>query len=182
MNLVPVQIESFLIPYLFEKYDGQEAIYRGVRVKQITITQKTPIGKYIRLLCERVEVQKKNTSYNIFISVCSQAHWKGSIYTYVDGRRSFLALPKSAQSVVNATFKEEFYNAFYFYVNGFAEKGQVKTGIKNFIDRYNLYEFGFNYLALERRYNRERSKRERNAELADLSVNMEIRLSNFTDK
>lgn len=156
MTLVPLKIEPYLVPYLFEKYKGSEASYRGVRVKKIRILQHDSLGKYIRLVCDRINVNARGTEYNIFLSVSKKGEIKGSVFTYKDGRHSFLAIPEREHAVINRMIEDEFFNSFYFFVEGYYRHGNAREGIRLWIERYHLDEFDIKLDRLEKHFHRKK--------------------------
>lgn len=150
---VPVNIRPHLVKYLIEQFPAhEEAKYCGKHVKSVKIKTNSPLGKYIRAMCVKAKVPEKAVNYNFFFSVeenCAE----GNVYAYKNGKYSFLMFPQEFIEDLNEMLEEMFRMNFFYFVEGYRMTGQYgsrKEAIRLFIDRYELYEHGFNMETLEK--------------------------------
>lgn len=158
-SLVPVKIRPHLVKYLFERFPTEkerESHYCGKKVKSVRINTNSPLGKYIRSMCVKSDYPQNPAHFNFFFSVddnCST----GSLYGYKSGKYSFLKFPEEFIEDLNEMLEEMFYISFYYFVEGYRqtkEFGGRSEAIRVFIDRYDLYECGFNFSTLDKRFTR----------------------------
>lgn len=154
---VPVSIRPHLVKFLIEQFPAhKEAQYCGKKVKSVKIKTNSPLGKYIRSMCLKTDFPEKVSSYNFFFSVeetCS----KGNVYAFKNGKYNFLKFPGEFVEDLNEMLEEIFRMNFYYFVEGYKMTGQYgsrKEAIRLFIDRFELYEYGFNMESMEQTFTR----------------------------
>lgn len=155
--LVPVKIRPHLVKYLMDRFPTHaEAVYCGKRVKSVKIKTNSPLGRYIRSMMVKADVPEKATNFNFFFSVEENCA-KGSVYSYQSGKYSFLKFPQEFIEDLNELLEDMFRMAFFYFVEGYRMTGKFgdrKEAIRLFIDKYELYEYGFNLDILEKQYTR----------------------------
>jgi len=160
-TLIPVHIKPHLIPFLFKKLKCVDCTYEGRAVKAARVTNKTSLGRWIRILLEKS--QKKvlcDNSLQTFLMVQEvpviEAFMRTS-YKYEDGRNGFLILPDGAQKLINEYLEEEFETASMFFIHSRHQaegEGSLDSAILEFFGKYDLEEFNFNTLRIRRAYYR----------------------------
>lgn len=159
--LIPVNIRPHLVPFLFLEFQGVEATYYNKRVKAVKISTRNMLGKLIRILVAKADLPKSTHKKDaIFLSIKEEqrkTEYFGKIYRYVDGRNSFLYLPEEGVTLINEHLEGVFRSALLFYLDGWVESNGSDTiaqGIKNFLEKYDLENHGFEINALRTNYYR----------------------------
>lgn len=152
LTCVPVYIRPHLVKFLIDQFPpDKEAMYCGKRVKSVKIRTNSPLGKYIRSMCVKADYPAKSSNYNFFFSVEEKVA-EGSVYGYKNGQYHFLRFPEQFIEDLNEMLEEIFRMSFFYFVDGYRTSGRYgsrKEAIRLFIDRYELYEHGFNIDTLE---------------------------------
>lgn len=156
-SLVPVKIRPHLIKYLYENFPAEkEAKYRGKEVKSVRVSVNSPLGKYIRSMCVKIDYPLKIENFNFFFSVDENVS-AGSVYAYQCGKHTFLRFPEEFIDDLNELLESMFRLSFYYFVEGVRQSGKYGSraeAVRMFIDRYDLYEHGFTFDALNKNYGR----------------------------
>lgn len=152
LTCVPVKIRPHLVKFLIDQFPiDRDAQYCGKRVVSVKIKSNSPIGKYIRSMCVKVDYPAKADNYNFFFSV-NETESEGTVYGYKNGKYRFLELPEQFIDDLNELLEEVFRMNFTYFVEGFRMTGMYgsrREAIRLFIDRYDLFEYGFNMDTLE---------------------------------
>ena len=153
-----------MVSFFFKESDGKEAMYGNKRVKPIVFSTASSIGKIVRLLMVKSEKPQKIDHFNMVLTISDNATSKtydGALYTFVNGRNNWLKLPEEANQDINDLLEDIFKMAFIYYVNGCVENNTdsgVIYAIDNFINKYDLLEFGLSTDTLRRLYYREKKR------------------------
>lgn len=165
MSLVPIQIRPHLVPFFFEESEGEEAFYCGKKHKSVLFSPTvSSVGRIIRLLMVKSDVPLKVKDFNLFLTISDtpdKKTYSGTFYKQVDGRNSFLKLPKEAGEDINDLLEDIFRMSFISYMKGCAENNSdavIVEAINKFIDRYDLLEFGYSNDTLRKLYYRGKKK------------------------
>lgn len=160
--LVPVYIQPYLVPFLYQHFRAEEkAEINGKKVKSVIIDKSTVFGKEIRLLLKKSNRKKEcDTTRTIFFSIKEQERkddYFAVIYTSQDGRSSYLEMPEEGVRFINERLEEYLNDAMLFFIHGFhtkkGDQGLLK-GIDIFLDKYDLYNHGYDVAAVRRKYYR----------------------------
>lgn len=160
--LVPVYIKPHLIPFLYQHFKSDDkACINGKKVKAVLINSHTSFGATIRLLIRKSNTKARcDKNPSIFLSLQEYEDYRsyfGVIYKSADGRSSFLELPQEGVVFINNTLQEMMDNAMLYFIKGFHEKEGLQglsVGIHLFIEKYNLFEFGYDVAAIRQKYYR----------------------------
>lgn len=142
--------------------EGYEIDFEDHKAKVIPINHWSVLGRYIRMMVHACEKPDPTEEYNLLLSVVNRvdkSKRKATVYKMVDGRKAFLYIPKEFERDLNEFFQKMFENSFFNFVEGYRQQeylGAVRDGIRLFIEKYNLYEVGYTYAALEQTYMRMR--------------------------
>lgn len=160
--LVPVYIKPYLVPFLYQHFKADEkAQINGKKVKSVIIDKRTNFGKTIRLLVKKTH-QKEDcvTTPTFFFSIQEKQEkddYFGVIYNSQDGRSSYLEMPEEGVLFINERLEEKLLECMMFFIYGYhskeGKKGLMK-GIDIFLDKYNLYDHGYDVAAVRRKYYR----------------------------
>lgn len=164
--LIPVNIRPHLVPFLFKEFPGISATYMGKKVKAVKVSSRNTFGKLIRLLAEESDQPPRcDTNYTIFLSLTEiQRGASGKVYSFSDGRYSFLKMPAEGVKMINDELESKFRAATLFYLEGWvAKQGPqgLQQGINKLIDQYRLLEFGFDPSSMRRNYYRWKKEQSR---------------------
>lgn len=165
MAVAPINIREHLVPFFFKESEGKEAMYLNKRVKAVLFSPTvSSVGRIIRLLMEKSGQPLKVDNFNMFLTISEAGNrkkYKGEFYKQESGKNSFLKLPPEANGDINDLLEDIFRMSFVSYINGCIEnnnEGIVIKAIDNFIDKYDLLEFGYSNDTLRRLYYREKKK------------------------
>ena len=161
-TLVPVYIKPKLVLFMYHQFKSDtKACINGKRVKAVKITNKTHLGRSIKLLLKKSNSKPlKDITYSLFLSIEEQTRnnkYFGVAYKKVDGRYSYLEIPEEGVKYINDELEEAMHNSMFFFIDGFHNKeGRqgLEHGINIFCQRYNLFEFGYDVHSIRRRYYR----------------------------
>jgi len=150
MSIVPVKIRAHLVPYFFKESDGEVYSYGKQKVKTALFSPDvSSVGKIIRLLMTKSGTPLKVDNFNLCLKVCDEGNhrtYSGQFYKHESGRNSFLMLPEEANNDINDLLEDIFRMSFVSYINGCVENNDeavVVFAIDKWIDKYDLFEFGF---------------------------------------
>ena len=163
MSIVPIIIRPHLIPFFFKESEGREAAYGNKRVKSVLFSPTvSSLGRMIRLLMQKAGKPLDVNNFNLYLTISDDGNTKkytGEFYKHESGRNSFLMLPKEVNDDINDLLEDIFRMAFTNYVTGCAENNEkdlVSAAINKWIDKYDLFEFGFSHDTLRQVYYREK--------------------------
>lgn len=158
MPHVPVHIKPHLVAFFFKEMEGQEINYLNFRAKAITLAFSSSLSKFLRITLQKADVPVKLDNYRILLAISDKREYKGSIYKMDSDKKHFLVLPEEINNDINDLLEDIFRIAFIYYVLGHSENESgksVRTAIMQFIENYELFEFGFDIEGLRRYYYRE---------------------------
>ncbi len=162
-SLIPFTIKPHLVPFLFNELKLVETKNGDKKVSAAKVTCDTVLGRIIRLLLKPTDKKPLcDISHQTFLLVHEQPITKSLLdkdYPHLDGRSSFLYLPKSGEEFINAHLDHIFKTAHLFYIHSWSEKKGdegIDIGIVKFLSKYNLEEFNFNISRIRRDYYRKR--------------------------
>ena len=158
-TIVPVNIRPHLVPFFYQEFVGVEAQYLNRKVKAAKISTRSHFGKIIRLMLEKSGMPVKGSKYNMFLSVrdIESDDFFGSLYSYQAGTYNFLRLPEKGCALLNDHLEDAFRISLTSFIIGFNanKRGDIEEALNQFIDAYNLREFGFEVATLRRYYDRQ---------------------------
>lgn len=163
MSVVPMVVRPHLVPFFFKESDGEEAAYGNKRVKASLFSPHiSSFGRVIRLLMVKAGCTYPVENFNMFLTISDFGNgkaYKGEFYKCINGKHSFLKLPKEANDDINDMMEDMFRMSFISYMNGCIEnngEAVVVFAIDKFIDKYDLLEFGYTTDTLRQLYYREK--------------------------
>jgi len=181
-SVVPLKLRPHLIPFFYKEFKSEvSAHYLKSRVKACKIDSTSSIGKLIRISLEKCEYPIKPQKFYIYLSVQEKITDKSTakFYKTVSGTHSFLKVPEKVASDINDIFEDIFRYSFVNTVTialKYAPDLKVNKIILDFMEEYNLDEYGFRLDSLRSLYNREIRKKHKLNRMQSKSSN---RVLNF---
>jgi hypothetical protein len=161
--LIPLNIKPYLVPFFFKELEGAEARYLNKKVKAINITNVSSLGNIIRMFLVKSELPARFDKICFFLQIQESVkkEYKGSVFKVDSGKRSFLKVPEEVSNMVNDLLEDYFRISFIYYLEGYKKSNpnpKIRPAIENFMQEYDLYEFGFTSQSLRTMYYREQRK------------------------
>jgi|SRR5690606_17890796 hypothetical protein len=161
--LIPVHIKPYLVPFFFKEMEGKEARYLNKKVKSVNIANVSSFGSIVRMLLVRTELPSKFDKLSFFLQISESVkkEYKGSVYKVCSGKTSFLKVPEEVNNMLNDLLEDYFRLCFVYYLEGYKksnDKAKIRPAIEDFMEDYELYEFGFTCQSLRTMYYREQRK------------------------
>ena len=159
MSLIPCEIRSHLVPFLFEQFEGKEASYQGVKVSSIRFLPSSSIASFLYELTDYKKKRGKQDHFIMFLSVERKKNlsYSGMIYTDTRGIKEKLMLPEEKVKAFNNLLEDIFRIALVFHVKGCVMAGtSVMNAIETFAKAYDLEENGIEAENLRQLYYREK--------------------------
>ena len=159
MNLIPCEIRSHLVSFLFEQFEGKKASYEGVTVSSVRFLPSSSMASF---LYELVEYKKKRGKQDHFlmhltIDVKKNFSYSGLIYTDCRGVKEKLMLPEEKVKTFNNLLEDIFRIALVFHTKGCVNSGMsVMSALEKFASEYSLEENGMEIENLRQLYYREK--------------------------
>ena len=159
-SYVPINIKPHLAAFFFQEIDGKEIHYLKSRAKSFEISKLPSLNNIIRILLVTTDIPIKNSEISILLTIDESDDKKiftGTFYKPVSGKNHFLKVPPEANKIINNLLEDIFNISLVYYVLGHVEsdsKSPIKNGLDSFIDKYDLYELGFSYEGLRKRFYR----------------------------
>lgn len=179
--LIPVQIRPYLIPFFFKELEGTEARYLNKKVKAVNITGVSSLGSIIRLLLVRADLPQPIDKVSIFLHMQEslKKEYRGTLFKVHSGKTNFLKVPEEVAKIINDLLEDYFRISFIYYLEGYKKanpNAKIRPGIEDFMEEYELYEFGFNVNMLRTLYYREKNK---NTKLSRIQYKVPPRIGVF---
>lgn len=162
-SVVPVQLRSHLIPFFSKQFNANtEAHYLNQKVKACKIDIKSSIGKMIRIALEKCDYPVKPKDFFIYFQVPNKIKKSvADIYVSANGANSFLQVPPEVANDINDLFED-----FLRYtlvvkvqeVKRYAPNISIDVLISDFMEEYELDNYGIKKSALRRMCDREIEK------------------------
>ncbi len=164
--LVPVHIKPYLVPFFFKEMEGTEARYLNKRVKAVKIIRASALGNIIRTLLAKSDLPSRFEKISIFLQIQESVkkEYKGTIFKTASGNNSFLKVPEEVNEIINDLLEEYFRIGFIYYMEGYLHanpKGKIRPAIEEFMNIYDLYDFGFTSQSFRVLYYREKNKKQK---------------------
>lgn len=161
-TLIPVNLRPHLVSFFYQQFDSYEVELYGKRVNEVKIHTRSVLGRYIRMMVCRIDKPILNfeTNFNIIFSINDTERSKifsTDKYKFVDGTKTFLFIPDYFEKDLNELLQKEFETSLFYFIEGYRannEYGAMREGARLFMDRYDLYEHGYSYAAIEQIYMR----------------------------
>lgn len=155
-QLVNVQIRSHLIPFFYEEMEGTLASYNGQKVKMVRLLPSSSLANYIytQINYEKKD-QVKQDSFLFYLSIKTRAFnvLHGTVYIDKKGVKSELLMPLDKVRDLNNILEDIFRMSLVSFVDGFFFAGSKKSqGIRVFMEKYNMIEYGFEFSAIKKMY------------------------------
>ncbi|GEM_PF-3497639 len=162
MNIAPVEVPGYIIPYIIRECAGVHLEQQGDFFADIRIEPNSVFGMFLTRTI-RPDYKVKFYQIRIFTrKVGLQRAFSSDILEYKNNAEFQIDL--SFTDLDNFyRFLDSIFNAsFYFFLQGFCDgntqdREKIKNGINKFIDRYDLLEYGFNENQLRIMYYRYRT-------------------------
>jgi len=159
-STVPVHIHSHLVPFFFQEFEGIEAVYLNKKVKAAKISTRKALGKIIRMLMVKTDKPEEVDKFHLYLSIQDRESSKkffGQVYKYSNGNNSFLKLPEAGHALINDHLENIFRTAMIYFIEGNItenESAQIRKACDMFLQKYDLYEHGFENESVRRYYYR----------------------------
>lgn len=161
MEQKPLEIRPHLIPFLFEELEGNEAAHDNVNAKFIPFQNKSSMARYLH--CQMGYKSSDNKPKFLFYLVICQKnklHFSGSVYIETKGLKEKLFIDAEKVTEFNNLIEDVFRVSFKSFVDGCLFAGlSLKNAIEYFLDKYDLYEFGYDFENFRMIYYRQKNKR-----------------------
>lgn len=162
---VPIQVRPHLVAFFFREIEGEEVHYLKSKSKSFSISEYPSLSAIMRILLVITDHPVKHDEVSILLTINESENKKmfeGSFFKPVSGRNHFLKFPEGSSKIVNDLLEDIFNLSLTHYVLGHIESSQkapIKTALTLFIEKYDLYELGFSYETLRKRFYRTNAKR-----------------------
>jgi hypothetical protein len=166
MQPILTNLRPHLVSFFFKEFEGKEAVCDGKKVKAVKIAASSSLGIWFKLFSLVVDPDAKVPDYyNIYLSMTelgNTRYYQANYYKFehIKGGNPFICMPEQANEAINLMFEDIFRMSFINFLDGYVQGngGMVKEGINEFIEKYDLLEFGFSNESLRVLYYREKKK------------------------
>lgn len=156
IQLYPIEVPGYLIPFIIKEMGGISVLHQSEEFTRIIVEPKSILGMFLR---RRIRPDYKVKHYCLTI-------YSKKIGTKRAFSTDIMEFQVDAEFRIDLSFEEleAFYKfldsafrcSFYFFVKGYCagsiSKRSIKEGIWNFIEQYNLLEYGYNENQLRERF------------------------------
>lgn len=160
-NIVPVKLNSHLIPFFYKEFEGEEANYRGVKVKACKIAPESSLGFMIKTLLQKCEIPVKHSKFYVYISFNDSTR-DCTLYNVESGKNNFLYVPEHLNKKLNTIFEDLFRLAFQYHTQGMLKNNPelyVRDAIESFMVEYKMDDYGFQLESIRKILNRGRKNK-----------------------
>jgi hypothetical protein len=157
--IIPCQIRSHLVPFLFEQFEGKQASYQGTTVSSIRFLPSSSIAKFLYELMDYKKKRGKQDHFVMYLTIerKKNLNYSGMIYTDNHGVKEKLLLPEEKVKAFNSLLEDIFRIALVFHVKGCVKSGMsVMNSLEAFASEYDLEENGIEVENLRQLYYREK--------------------------
>jgi hypothetical protein len=157
--IVPCEIRSHLVPFLFEQFEGKRASYQGETVSSIRFLPSSSIASFLYELMEYKKKRGKQDQFLMHLTIKRKKNlsYSGMIYVDVRGVKDKLMLPEEKVKAFNNLLEDIFRIALVFNVKGCVKAGMsVMNALEAFAQEYELEENGIEIQNLRQLYYREK--------------------------
>lgn len=162
-EIISFPFRPHLALYLYTHITNQEIESLQHFHKPLDIDLRSPHGKIIRLLLERVDypqVKKVKKGFRFWVSIPKKAGNHPRLM--VDGQRAGLAMPLQAVELINDLYEMIFRDHYLTFVHGYVHGNQgnrfsVRQATEIFIEKYDLELAHYTYDMLVKHYKRSHS-------------------------
>ncbi len=158
--LVPFRLSDHLIHYFFREFSGMTRRYLGREVKVIPLDKNSVVGKYIIANLKKTDYPTARIrEFTLFVEMANVERkmycTKQKLFKKENLENSFVELPDEFMNDVEDFLDDIFRQNFFWFVHGSVSCGaKVQTVIKQFMDKYNLWDLGFDVEQLRQQYYR----------------------------
>ncbi len=160
---VPVLIRPQLVPFLFKEFEGKQAHYDSRTVKSVVFLPSSSITSYLHAQINYTKdysVKIKQSKY-LFYFIVDQKKTKtfsGEVFIDKGGVKESLYMSEQKVRDFNNLLEDMFRVSMIFYVDACVEHAKISVpqALEKFIEKYDLYEVGFDIEALRVLYFREK--------------------------
>jgi hypothetical protein len=159
MILKVAEIRPHLIMFLYNGFEGTEASYMGKSVRSVRFLPSSSVGRYLYSLCEYKRKQRgKQDIYFFYLEVeRKKASFKGTLYVDQNGLKYVVRLEEEKIKALNDLLEDMFRVSFTMWMDAAVSNGvSICNAVHQFIEKYELYETGFDYETLRALYKREK--------------------------
>lgn len=159
----PVKIRDHLVPFLFQEMEGTIAFYEGQKVKMIRLLPSSSLANY---LYTHIDYEKRNNNFPndnflIYLSIEKKSKfvYSGTIYIDRKGVKEEMLLNLDKIREINNLLEDLFRVSMVYFIEGCkCAKMPISKGITAFIEKYNLYEYGFEDSTIRKMYYEQKKK------------------------
>jgi len=159
-TLFPVKIRPQLVPFLFKEFDGKEAAYDYKRAKSVMFLPSSSITSYLYTLVNFTKTTRRQDKFLFWLTIDEKfkKSFFGEVYIDRGGVKEPLMLNEQQIKDFNNLLEDIFRVALEFHVDALVEFSKINPAkaIQHFIDKYELYEVGFDVESLRVLYHRQK--------------------------
>jgi hypothetical protein len=151
--MTQLNIREHLVPYFYKEFGGHEKKFDSEVSKLVIINSSSSLFNYLKNTIDFR--QKTNIIFYLSIDKVKPFKMKGLVFYQEKNVKKPLMLQEEQVESINGFLEDIFRSTLVFYIKAYEEMGFAKeTAIKNFMQKYELEEYGFEYNALKMMYYR----------------------------
>ena len=158
-NLVPVKIRPQLVPFLFKEFEGTTARYDFRTAKTIVFLPSSSITSYLYTQINYSKTIKKQDKFFFHLTIDHKKNksFNGSVFIDKNNLKEPLMMTEQKVRDFNNLLEDMFRVCMTYYVDACTEFNlPITQAFQKFIDKYDLYEVGFDIESLRRLYYRQK--------------------------
>ena len=145
-----ITLDAWLFDFVKDTFQAAPELSNFPGVMCIKVHRTSMVGRYITLSLQANHkhiIQQFNGYFELYIQSSSNT-------LQLSGQTQFIKLNQEMNEMMNDFFENIFQNSFIYFVNGYRkdEPGAMRNAIREWIDRYELYEHDFSFCKLEQIY------------------------------
>lgn len=161
MTYKSAYIRPHLVPFLFNEFDGVEKISDSKRIKIVKLSNCSSLGRWLtRALVMNNNI--KTPSYHIFLSIDvrpGRIQKLGNFYIKNKNETQLLRLSEEDNYLMNQLLEDMFRITLHYFITAYRLDREEATptiidAIREYMEMYELYEFGFDEEGIRRLYYR----------------------------
>ena len=151
--MTQLNIREHLVPYFFKEFGGCEKRFDSEVSKLVIINTSSSLYNYLKNTIDFR--QKTNIIFYLSIDKVKPFKMKGLVFYEEKKVKKPLMLQEEQVDSINGFLEDIFRSTLVFYIKAYQEMGFAKEiAIKNFMQNYDLEEYGFEYNTIKMMYYR----------------------------
>ena len=158
-TIVPVKIRPQLVPFLFKEFEGKEASYDFRKAKSVLFLPSSSITSYLYTQINYSKTIKKQDKFIFYLTIDykSTKIFNGIVFIDKQGVKETLMMEEQKVRDFNNLLEDMFRVSMIYFIDACVECDlPILKAFEKFIDKYDLYEVGFDTESLRRLYYREK--------------------------